>query len=147
MKQQLRHGLPRLGGGGERLQLDIGQHFIAVARGCQFRKLRQAAPFCSPKRFSDGICLSSCEPAKDSPHRPVTSSSILLTECPKRPYTTHICAVRFLQLTLIGCPTAATSQRQVRISNHKRACGSLSDADSPIVGDAGGTLSIDLIYR
>src|SRR6267143_5200378 len=60
--------------------------------------------------------------AKDSPHRPVTSSSILLTECPKRPYTTHICAVRFLQLTLIGCPTAATSQRQVRISNHKRAC-------------------------
>ncbi len=64
MKQQLRHGLPRLGGGGERLQLDIGQHFIAVARGCQFRKLRQAAPFCSPKRFSDGICLSSCEPPK-----------------------------------------------------------------------------------
>ncbi len=64
MKQQLRHGLPRLGGGGERLQLDICQHFIAVARGCQFRKLRQAAPFCSPKRFSDGICLSSCEPPK-----------------------------------------------------------------------------------
>src|SRR5216684_5659352 len=58
--------------------------------------------------------------AKDSPHRPVTSSSILLTECPKRLYTTHICAVRFLQLTLIGCPTAGTSQRQVRISNHKR---------------------------